>query len=225
MVERNVTWLALVCLCVVYICRSGTPSITAPLQSPVPRETSPPLNPAQRVLGRELAAERGGSRACMRLVGEPPPGFLPLFSQLKTESTVAEWEAVNFITRLQTLTAGFSGLLRRVQCPLRPLGEPWFLSVVVLASGQASSWSDHLLPKIRRWSSRGQSGSDLFFKFLLIFIFGCAGSSLPCVFFPSCGKQGWLSGCGALVLPAVASLAAQRGSRARGLQWLWPSGL
>ena len=160
----------------------------------------------------------------MRLVGEPPPGFLPLFSQLKTESTVAEWEAVNFITRLQTLTAGFSGLLRRVQCPLRPLGEPWFLSVVVLASGQASSWSDHLLPKIRLWSSRGQSGSDLSFKFLLIFIFGCAGSSLPCVFFPSCGKQGWLSGCGALVLPAVASLAAQRGSRARGLQWLWHEG-
>ena len=139
----------------------------------------------------------------------------------RVHEAVAEWEALNFIIKLQTLTAGFSGLL---QCPLRPLGETWFLGVVVLASGQASSWSDHLLPKIRLWSSRGQSGSDLFFKFL-IFIFGCAGSSLPRVFSPSCGKQRWLSGCGALVLPAAASLAAQRGSRARGLQWLWPSGL
>ena len=50
----------------------------------------------------------------------------------------------------------------------------------------------------------------IIFIFLIILcIFGCAGSSLLCGLFSSCGKRGLLSGCGTRASYCVASLVAQ----------------
>ena len=48
------------------------------------------------------------------------------------------------------------------------------------------------------------------FKFYLL-IYGCAGSSLLCGLFSSCGKRGLLSSCNAQASYGVASLVVEHG--------------
>ena len=49
----------------------------------------------------------------------------------------------------------------------------------------------------------------IFKKFLFIFTFGCAGSSLLCELFSSCSEWRLLSSCNAWLLIAVASLVVE----------------
>ena len=50
--------------------------------------------------------------------------------------------------------------------------------------------------------------------FIILFIFGCAGSSLLCGLFSGCGKQGLLSSCGAQTSVIAGSGLSSCGSQA-----------
>ena len=62
------------------------------------------------------------------------------------------------------------------------------------------------------------------YRFIYLFISGCAGSSLPHRLFSSCGEQGCSLVSVHEPLIEVASLAVEHGSRAHGLRQLQPLG-
>ena len=64
----------------------------------------------------------------------------------------------------------------------------------------------------------------LLFIYLFLFIFGCFGSLLLCTAFSSCDEGGLLFVPVHRLLIAVASLVAEQGLQARGLQQLWLAG-
>ena len=115
---------------------------------------------------------------------------------------------------IMRLPGGSRAAPKQVQkWPERAGREDWLGGFMMVSrSGQGDGCACSLnFPQVSR-----QEGVRLFFFFLIIicfiylFSFGCAGSSLLCWLFCSCGERGLLSSCSVWLLIAVASRCVAR---------------